>query len=77
MSPVVWLAFGVAAIVVIAIVLWAASRRSNEQLSAVRQEMQNSLALHGQSVAGQINHLMQAVTTQRTSYKLPARPSAK
>ena len=64
MSPVVWLAFGVAAIIVIAIVLWAASRRSNEQLSAVRQEMQNSLALHGQSVAGQINHLMQAVTTQ-------------
>src|ERR1700683_33057 len=64
MSPFVWLAFGVAAIVVIAIVLWAASRRSNEQLSAVRQEMQNSLALHGQSVAGQINHLMQAVTTQ-------------
>jgi DNA recombination protein RmuC len=64
MSPAVWLAFGIAAIVVIAIVVWAASRRSNEQLSAVRQEMQNLLALHGQSVAGQINHLMQAVTTQ-------------
>jgi hypothetical protein len=41
MSPVAWVAFGIAAIVVIAIVAWAASRRSNEQLSAVRQEMQN------------------------------------
>src|SRR5271156_4310600 len=64
MSPAVWLAFGIAAIVAISIVMWTASRRANEQLSAVRQEMQNSLALHGQSVAGQINHLMQAVTTQ-------------
>src|ERR1700734_4327986 len=64
MNPAVWLGFGVAAVVVIAIVMWTASRRSSEQLSAVRQEMQNSLALQGQSVAGQINHLMQSVTTQ-------------
>ena len=67
MSAVAWLALGAAAIVLIAaiaIVVWTAGRRSTEQLSAVRQEMQNSMALQGQSVAGQINHLMQAVTTQ-------------
>jgi DNA recombination protein RmuC len=67
MSTVAWLALGAAAIVLIAaiaIVVWTAGRRSTEQLSAVRQEMQNSMALQGQSVAGQINHLMQAVTTQ-------------
>ena len=67
MSPVAWLAFGAAAIVTIsgmAMVVRIAGRRSNEELSAVRQEMQNSLALQGQSVAAQINHLLQAVTTQ-------------
>jgi DNA recombination protein RmuC len=67
MSAVVWLAFVAAAILVIAaiaVVVWMAGRRSNEELSAVRQEMQNSLALQAQSMAAQINHLMQAVTTQ-------------
>jgi DNA recombination protein RmuC len=67
MSAVVWFAFVAAAILVIAaiaIVLWMTGRRSNEELSAARQEMQNSLALQGQSMAAQINHLMQAVTTQ-------------
>src|SRR6202041_785105 len=67
MNAVAWLAFGAAAIVMIsaiAIVVRMAGRRSNEELSAVRQEMQNSLALQGQSVNAQINHFMQAVTTQ-------------
>src|SRR6202050_4887932 len=67
MSAVVWFAFVATAILVIAaiaIVLWMTGRRSNEELSAVRQEMQNSLALQGQSMAAQINHLMQAVTAQ-------------
>src|SRR5580704_7205838 len=67
MNAVAWVAFGAAAIVMIsaiAMVVRIAGRRSNEELSAVRQEMQNSLALQGQSVAAQINHLMQAVTTQ-------------
>jgi DNA recombination protein RmuC len=67
MSAVVWFAFVAAAILVIAAlaaVVWMVGRRSNEELSAVRQEMQNSLALQGQSMAAQINHLMQAVTTQ-------------
>ncbi|MGB8540133.1 MAG: DNA recombination protein RmuC [Candidatus Acidiferrales bacterium] len=67
MSAVGWFAFVTAAILVIAaiaVVVWMAGRRSNEGLSAVRQEMQNSLAMQGQSMAAQINHLMQAVTTQ-------------
>jgi DNA recombination protein RmuC len=67
MSAVGWFAFVAAAILVIAAiaaVVWTTGRRSNKELSAVRQEMQNSLALQGQSMAAQINHLMQAVTTQ-------------
>src|SRR5580692_8595750 len=64
MSPVVWLAIGVVAILVIGAIVWSAGRRADAQLSAVRQEMQNSLATQGQSVNAQINHLMQAVTTQ-------------
>src|SRR5580700_6644669 len=67
MSAVGWFAFVAAAILVIAAIaaaVWMTGRRSNEELSAVRQEMQNSLALQGQSMAAQINHLMQAVTTQ-------------
>ena len=64
MSPVVWLAIGVLAILVIAAVLWSVGRRTDAQLSAVRQEMQHSLASQGQSVNSQINHLTQTVTTQ-------------
>jgi len=64
MSGAVWLIAGVAAIVAIAIVVWSASRRSGEQLHAVRQEMQNSLASQGQAVTAQINNLMQSMTTQ-------------
>ena len=64
MSPVIWLGAGVLAVVLLAIMLRAASRRSEAQLSAVRQEMQASLATQGQAVAGQLNHLMQSVTQQ-------------
>ena len=64
MSPIVWLILGLIAIGVVAAIVWSAARRSDAQLSAVRQEMQNSLATQGQSVNAQINHLMQAVTTQ-------------
>jgi DNA recombination protein RmuC len=45
-------------------IAWSASRRSEAQLSAVRQEMQSSLAAQGQSVTAQINHLVQAMTQQ-------------
>ena len=48
MSPVVWLAIGVLAILVIAAVLWSVGRRTDAQLSEVRQEMQHSLASQGQ-----------------------------
>jgi DNA recombination protein RmuC len=63
-NPIVWLLAGVIGIVVVALMLRAASRRSEEQLSAVRQEMQSSLAAQLQAVAGQLNHLMQSVTQQ-------------
>ncbi|MFZ0582461.1 MAG: DNA recombination protein RmuC [Candidatus Acidiferrales bacterium] len=64
MSPVLWLIVGLVAIAVIVGVMWSAARRGDTQLSAVRQEMQNSLATQGQAVNAQINHLMQSVTTQ-------------
>src|ERR1700675_1445978 len=64
MSPIVWLILGLVAIGVVAAIVWSAARRSDAQLSTVRQEMQNSLATQGQSVNAQINHLMQSVTTQ-------------
>src|SRR5271155_102304 len=64
MSAIVWLILGLVAIGVVAAIVWSAGRRSDAQLSAVRQEMQNSLATQGQSVNAQINHLMQSVTTQ-------------
>ena len=64
MSPVVWLAAGVIAIAIVAAIVWSAIRRSDAQLSQVRQEMQSSLATQGQSVTAQINHLMQSVTQQ-------------
>jgi DNA recombination protein RmuC len=63
-NPIVWLAAGAAGIVVVALMLRAAGRRSEAQLSAVRQEMQASLAAQLQAVAGQLNHMMQSVTQQ-------------
>ena len=64
MDPVVWLIAGVIAIAVVAVIVWSAARRTDAQLSAVRQEMQNSLATQSQAAAGQLNHLMQSVTQQ-------------
>jgi len=64
MSMSVWIIAGVLAILVVAIVVWSASRRSAADLTAVRQEMQASLATQGQNMAAQINHLMQSVTQQ-------------
>jgi len=64
MSPEILLAAGVIAIVIVAAIVWSASRRSNAQLSEVRQEMQNSLTTQGQTMTAQINHLMQSVTQQ-------------
>ena len=50
MSPVLWLVIGLVAVAVIAGIVWSAARRSDAQLSAVRQEMQNSLATQGQAL---------------------------
>ncbi len=63
-SPAVWLAIGILAIVVIAAIVWSASRRTDAQLSAVRQEMQSSLTAQSQTVLTQMNSLMQSVTQQ-------------
>jgi DNA recombination protein RmuC len=64
MSMSVWIIASVLAILVVAIVVWSASRRSAADLTAVRQEMQASLAAQSQNMAAQINHLMQSVTQQ-------------
>ncbi|HVB59517.1 MAG TPA: DNA recombination protein RmuC [Candidatus Acidoferrales bacterium] len=62
MSPVVWLIAVVVAVAILAAIVWSGSRRSETQLSAVRQEMQNSLAAQAQAISAQMNHLMQSVT---------------
>jgi DNA recombination protein RmuC len=64
MNPVVWLFLGLLAAGIVGAMAWSASRRSEAQLSAVRQEMQSSLASQGQSVTAQINNLVQAMTQQ-------------
>ena len=64
MSPAVWLVLGILAIVVVVAVLWSATRRTDLQMSAVRQEMQASLATQSQAVLSQMNSLMQSVTQQ-------------
>jgi uncharacterized phage infection (PIP) family protein YhgE len=64
MSPIVWLIFGILAMVVVVAMLWSATRRADVQLSAVRQEMQTSLTTQSQTVLAQMNSLMQSVTQQ-------------
>src|SRR6516225_781314 len=65
MAGVFWIAAGVlAAAVIMALIVWSASRRSAAELSSVRQEMQASLSAQGQTMAAQINHLMQSVSQQ-------------
>jgi DNA recombination protein RmuC len=64
MSPAVWLIFGILAIVVLMSLVWSATRRTDAQLSAVRQEMQNSLVTQSQTVLSQMSSLMQSVTQQ-------------
>ena len=60
-----WIAASITAVAaVVAAIVWSASRRSAEELSSVRQEMQASLASQSQNMSAQINHLMQSVTQQ-------------
>jgi DNA recombination protein RmuC len=65
MNPIVWLAGGALAIVlVVALIVWAASRKSEAQLSAARQELQGSLAAQNQAFTSQMNHVVQTLTQQ-------------
>jgi DNA recombination protein RmuC len=64
MNPVAWLALGLVAAGVVGAIAWLAAKRSEAQLSAVRQEVQSSLAAQGQAVTAQINNLVQAMTQQ-------------
>ena len=64
MTFAVWLLAGLLLAGVTAALLWSASRRSDARLSALRQEMQNSIATQGQNVSAQFNHLVQAMTQQ-------------
>jgi DNA anti-recombination protein RmuC len=64
MNPLVWLVAGVLAALIFGWVCWSAGRRSETQLSTVRQEVQISLAAQNQAIASQINSLMLSVTQQ-------------
>ena len=63
-DPVVILSVGLVAIVVVAIFVWMAARRSDAQLSSVRQEMQQSLASQVQLVTSQLNFLSESLTRE-------------
>lgn len=66
MNQTIWLVAGVAvvAILILALLLRSASRRSEEKLADARQELQNALTTQGQAFTAQINHLMQSMTQQ-------------
>jgi DNA recombination protein RmuC len=64
MNSVAWLAVGVVAVLVVGWFAWLAGRRSESQLSSVRQEVQAVLAAQNQAIASQINGLMLSVTQQ-------------
>jgi DNA recombination protein RmuC len=68
MDAVVWVlvagTVALATVVIVAAIVRAAGRRSEQQMSAARQEMQASLVTQNQSFSSQINHLMQSVTQQ-------------
>jgi len=64
MTFIVWLLAGLLVATVIAALLWSASRRSEMQLSSIRQEMQNSIATQGQNMSAQMSLLVQTITQQ-------------
>jgi len=51
MTPLLWLALGVAAAILVGIAAWSAARRSEAHINAARLELQNSVANQGQTVA--------------------------
>jgi DNA recombination protein RmuC len=53
-----------AVVVIVAAIVRSASRRSEQQLSATRQEMQASLTAQNQTLSAQLNHVMQSMSQQ-------------
>jgi DNA recombination protein RmuC len=64
MVLVAWVVVTGLAVAIIGALVWSASRRSEEQLSAARQEMQTALTTQGQNMSAQMNHLVQTMTQQ-------------
>ncbi len=64
MNPILLVAAGAVAIAVMAVIVWMAAQRTESQLTAVRQEMQGSIAAQNQLVTAQVNHLTQTLTQQ-------------
>jgi len=68
MISIAWPFVVILAVLLVVVFLWALRGRSETQLAAVRQEMQNSLASQSQAVTAQINsqiqNLMQSMTQQ-------------
>jgi DNA recombination protein RmuC len=64
MTPLAWLAIGAIVVFIAAAIAWSAGRRSDSQLSSLRQEMQTTIAGQSQAVTAQMNHLVQTVTQQ-------------
>jgi len=63
-NPLVWLGAGAVAVIALAVIVRSAGRRSEEQLSAARQELQGSLAAQNQAITAQMNHAVQTLTQQ-------------
>lgn len=61
-DPLVWVAAAVALVVVVAV--RSAGRRSEEQLAATRQELQNSISAQNQTFSAQLNLLVQSLNQQ-------------
>jgi DNA recombination protein RmuC len=61
-----WIAVVAIAVVIVGAVVWvaAAGRRAEEQITAVRQELQTSIASQAQGMSAQLSQLMQSVTQQ-------------
>lgn len=57
-------AAALAAVIIVAVLVRSAGRRSEEQLTATRQEMQASLTAQNQTFSAQLNHMMQAMSQQ-------------
>ncbi|HTS13188.1 MAG TPA: DNA recombination protein RmuC [Candidatus Limnocylindrales bacterium] len=68
MDPVVWVVvvgvIAVATVIATAFLVSSSSRKSEQQLAAMRQEVQSSLTTQSQGLSSQLNHVVQNVTQQ-------------